>query len=133
MTSVCPLHILLLARVRIWPASCVLAPLTCRAKTAKTIIEVPQFFLEEFISFYPDAKFILTERDMDAWTKSMNNTVVPVFQSMHAFPMNVIGLIDSFMDAVVKFHVTTEEIMFHGKGAGSAEGMRLCQEDTRKM
>lgn len=100
---------------------------------SKTIIEVPQFFLEEFISFYPDAKFILTERDMDAWTRSMNNTVVPVFQSMHAFPMNAIGMIDSFMDAVVKFHVTTEEIMFHGKGSGSAEGMRLCQEDTRKM
>ncbi|ORY95642.1 hypothetical protein BCR43DRAFT_493345 [Syncephalastrum racemosum] len=33
-------------------------------------------FVEPLVEKYPDAKIILTERDPDAWIKSMNNTIL---------------------------------------------------------
>ncbi|KAH7014238.1 uncharacterized protein B0I36DRAFT_48850 [Microdochium trichocladiopsis] len=97
------------------------------------VIEIPQFFTEEFIRFYPDAKFILTEREVASWTKSMTNTAVPVFTSMHKFPMNVIGTIDKFMQGMVDLHVTLEEVTYHGRGCQDPEGVRLSEEDFRKV
>ncbi|KXJ87501.1 hypothetical protein Micbo1qcDRAFT_124413 [Microdochium bolleyi] len=98
-----------------------------------TIVEIPQFFTEEFIRYYPDAKFILTEREMASWTRSMTNTAVPVFTSMHKFPMNVMGKIDSFMLGFVALHLTLEEVVYNGRGCNDAEGVRLSEADTRRV
>ncbi|ORY95640.1 hypothetical protein BCR43DRAFT_564483 [Syncephalastrum racemosum] len=37
-------------------------------------------FIEPLMKKYPDAKIILTERDADAWIKSMNNTILAPFR-----------------------------------------------------
>ncbi|KAI5921058.1 hypothetical protein F4810DRAFT_680039 [Camillea tinctor] len=50
------------------------------------VIEIPQFFIQEFIEFYPDAKFILTERSVESWVKSLENTVGPMLQMTRSFP-----------------------------------------------
>lgn len=92
----------------------------------KTVVEVPQFFVEEFTSFYPDAKFILTERDIEAWVKSMNNSARGVFEACHAFPMNLIRFIDPWISAFCSLHDALETVIFHGKS------MDLGAEDAKR-
>lgn len=60
------------------------------------ILDVCAFFPEELVSAYPDAKFILTHRDPQAWLRSVNNTFVPLGDAMRRFPMRQMALIDPF-------------------------------------
>ncbi|KAF9637627.1 hypothetical protein BFW01_g8523 [Lasiodiplodia theobromae] len=47
------------------------------------ISDIPaSFFPEEMYAAYPDAKFILTDRDPDAWVRSMHNTAFVGGKSM---------------------------------------------------
>ena len=48
-------------------------------------------FAGNLIAAYPDAKVILTIRDVDAWHKSMMNTVVPAVRS---FPLKLLRHVD---------------------------------------
>lgn len=42
----------------------------------------PAAFAESLLAAYPDAKVILTNRDVDAWYKSMMSTIVPAMNSL---------------------------------------------------
>ncbi|KAI0594813.1 hypothetical protein F4775DRAFT_419638 [Biscogniauxia sp. FL1348] len=80
------------------------------------IIEIPQFFIEEFIEFYPDAKFILTERSVESWVKSMENTLGSIMKMTRSFPMTAVRWVDGFTDAFCTLHYALDDVMFHGKG-----------------
>ncbi|KAL7918417.1 hypothetical protein ACQKWADRAFT_304191 [Trichoderma austrokoningii] len=92
------------------------------------IVEIPQFFIEEFTEYYPNAKFILVERDVDAWERSFNNTVKAVFNACRSFPMNVVQYTDRYISGFVTLHITFEDAMFHNKGI--AKGMEEAKRDT---
>ncbi|GFP60123.1 hypothetical protein ACSS6W_007729 [Trichoderma asperelloides] len=92
------------------------------------IVEIPQFFIEEFVEFYPNAKFILVERDVDAWERSLSNTIKGVFEACRSFPMNVTQHVDPFIKAFVALHNTFEDVMFHGKGVNG--GMEEAKMDS---
>ncbi|KAI1421499.1 hypothetical protein F5Y12DRAFT_800896 [Xylaria sp. FL1777] len=96
-------------------------------------VEIPQFFLEEFIEFYPNARFILTERSLESWTKSMNNTAIPMFTSMRAFPLSAVRKIDSFIERVCSLHITLEMVTYHNKTCQSEEGVDLSKRDTLEL
>ncbi|KAH6603821.1 hypothetical protein Trco_007267 [Trichoderma cornu-damae] len=92
------------------------------------IVEIPQFFIEEFIEFYPHAKFMLVERDVNAWERSLNNTIKGVLQTCKSFPMNTIRHIDPFIKSFVALHEAFEEVTFHGKGIEG--GMEDAKRDS---
>ncbi|KAM0449799.1 hypothetical protein ACHAO4_007096 [Trichoderma viride] len=94
----------------------------------KAIVEIPQFFIEEFIEFYPNAKFILVERDVDAWERSLNNTVKAVIKACRSFPLNVSQYVDHYISGFVALHITFEDVMFHNKGM--EEGMEEAKRDN---
>ncbi|KAK5634861.1 hypothetical protein RRF57_010574 [Xylaria bambusicola] len=92
--------------------------------------EIPQFFIEEFIEFYPNALFVLTERNLESWVKSMNNTAAPMFTSLRRFPFTAIRRMDSFIDSFCSLHVTLEKVTYHNKTCQSEEGIKLSELDT---
>ncbi|PKS08084.1 hypothetical protein jhhlp_005359 [Lomentospora prolificans] len=76
------------------------------------IIEIPQFFIPEFVDSYPDAKFILTERDIDSWATSFRNTAGKVFEDVRHFPWNVTRLLDPLIAAFCDANTTWDEVIF---------------------
>ena len=62
---------------------------------------VPSYLPEEFIAAYPEAKFILTERDPDAWLSSLRRTTGPFAQKLGSWPISFLRYFDPFL-----FHVS---------------------------
>ncbi|KAI1470287.1 P-loop containing nucleoside triphosphate hydrolase protein [Daldinia caldariorum] len=60
------------------------------------IIEMPFFMLRSTLEAYPDAKFLLTERNPDKWAKSFENTVGMMAEKLTSFPMSVFKYFDAF-------------------------------------
>ncbi|TGJ88373.1 hypothetical protein E0Z10_g393 [Xylaria hypoxylon] len=60
------------------------------------IIEMPFFMLRSTLKAYPDAQFILTERDPEKWAKSYLNTIGVASTRFNQFPMSVFKHFDSF-------------------------------------
>jgi hypothetical protein len=48
---------------------------------------VPCYLTEEIVQAYPDAKFILTARDPEAWARSMWDTIGQLSVRARSFPM----------------------------------------------
>ncbi|KAJ8119944.1 hypothetical protein ONZ43_g3220 [Nemania bipapillata] len=92
--------------------------------------EIPQFFIEEFIRFYPDARFILTERSLDSWAKSMNNTAIPMFTATRSFPLSAIRRVDSFVEAFCSLHNALETVTYHGGECQDEKGVEASKRDT---
>ncbi|KAI0160780.1 hypothetical protein GGR57DRAFT_456287 [Xylariaceae sp. FL1272] len=95
-----------------------------------TVVEIPQFFTEEFIQFYPDAKFILTERDIDSWWTSMQNTAGPMMKATRTFPLTAVAKIDTYTKAFCSLHVALESVCFNGKTIESKTGAECAKRDT---
>ncbi|KAJ3489899.1 hypothetical protein NLG97_g5899 [Lecanicillium saksenae] len=93
-----------------------------------TIVEIPAYFVEEFIEYYPNAKFILTERDLTAWERSMGHIVSSVTQACHSFPLNVVRKIDGPVAAFIDVNDTFWQVIFHGRGPKA--GMELAKADN---
>lgn len=94
----------------------------------QTIVEIPSYFVEEFIEYYPDAKFILTERDLTAWDKSLSHLVTTVIAATHSFPLNVVAKLDSQIAMFTEVNDTFWQIIFHGRGLRA--GMPLAKADN---
>ncbi|KAI0108866.1 hypothetical protein GGR51DRAFT_513390 [Nemania sp. FL0031] len=97
------------------------------------IVEIPQFFTEEFIQFYPNARFILTERSLESWTRSMNNTAIGMFTATRSFPLSAIRKVDSFVEAFCSLHNALETVTYHGKTCQDAEGVKASERDTMQL
>lgn len=52
--------------------------------------------LRSTLKAYPDAKFLLTERDPEKWAKSFMNTVGVMTTSLKNLPLSVFKQFDSF-------------------------------------
>ncbi|KAI1341189.1 hypothetical protein F5Y15DRAFT_26843 [Xylariaceae sp. FL0016] len=98
------------------------------------IVEIPQFFLEEFIAFYPDAKFILTERSLQSWQKSMENAAGPLMKACRTFPLTAVARLDSFIADFCSLHHVLEDVCYHGKHieGGSEDAKRDTVEGNAK-
>ncbi|KAI0117798.1 hypothetical protein GGR51DRAFT_555082 [Nemania sp. FL0031] len=60
------------------------------------IIEMPFFMLRSTLKAYPDAKFLLTERDPEKWAKSFMNTAGLAITNIKRLPMSVFRRFDGF-------------------------------------
>ncbi|KAL6862201.1 hypothetical protein J3F83DRAFT_767369 [Trichoderma novae-zelandiae] len=99
------------------------------------VVEIPQFFIEEFIEFYPNANFILVERGANAWERSMNNTIAGMFKACNSFPVSFTQYFDPWVKAFVGLHVAFEEVMFHSQGikGGMEQAKRDGPIDAQKV
>ncbi len=84
--------------------------------------------MEEFIEFYPDAQFILTERRIESWSRSMRATIGPLLKTIRGFPFTVARRIDTFIDGFCSLHFVLDEVLFYGKGAD--KGMEDAKRDV---
>ncbi|KAI8628236.1 hypothetical protein F5Y19DRAFT_476646 [Xylariaceae sp. FL1651] len=58
------------------------------------ITEIPFYMLRSVLKAYPDAKFLLTERNPEKWAKSFENTVGITEQRMNTLPMSMLNYFD---------------------------------------
>ncbi|KAI1148780.1 hypothetical protein F4825DRAFT_464628 [Nemania diffusa] len=94
------------------------------------VVEIPQFFVEEFIQFYPNARFILAERSIESWAKSMNNTAIPMFTATRSLPLSAIRKVDTFVEAFCSLHNVLETVTYHGGKCQDEEGVEASKRDT---
>lgn len=82
------------------------------------------------VEFYPNAKFILTERDLDKWATSVHNSLGYSLRVFHSFPLNGVRMMDDFVSAVASLTEVMTEIFFHGNGleVGMPQAQREVEE-----
>ncbi|TQW01079.1 tubulin [Cordyceps javanica] len=91
------------------------------------IMTVPQYFFDEFLDFYPDAKFIITDRDADSWIKSVKNTICELMKMTKSFPLSFLRRTDPWLGAFCALTSTLEQVIFFGKG--SVAGIEEAKSD----
>ncbi|KPM43299.1 hypothetical protein AK830_g3291 [Neonectria ditissima] len=63
------------------------------------LTDIPGYLAEELFAAYPEAIFILTTRDEDAWCRSVKNTFQPVGIALKRFPLAQLRHINSWTRA----------------------------------
>ncbi|KAK8133690.1 hypothetical protein PG984_005702 [Apiospora sp. TS-2023a] len=76
------------------------------------IVEMPFFMVSEVVEAYPDAKFLLMERDPDKWAKSWLNTIGPLTLQYTQFPTNVLSYLHPLSRAMSKFGAINRRLFF---------------------
>ncbi|KAI1772574.1 hypothetical protein F4818DRAFT_443959 [Hypoxylon cercidicola] len=71
-----------------------------------SVIEIPQFFVKEFIEFYPG----------------------PLLKTIRSFPFLVARRVDTFIDVFCFLHFVLDDVWFHGKGPDN--GMEDAKRDV---
>jgi hypothetical protein len=71
---------------------------------------------------------MLVERDVNAWERSLINTIAGVLQACRSFPMNTVQYVDPFIKSFITLHDSFEDVMFHGKGMDA--GMEDAKRDN---
>ncbi|KAI1081816.1 P-loop containing nucleoside triphosphate hydrolase protein [Whalleya microplaca] len=94
------------------------------------IIEMPFFMIRSVLKAYPDAKFLLTERDPDKWVKSFCNTIGRTSVAMNSFPTSLFKQLDGFASGMAHFGKRTLDYFSNGYGM-SEEGRRHLAENYR--
>ena len=59
--------------------------------------DIAMFLADDLVKAYPDAKFILTMRDPQAWLRSLQSTIVPFQRVQYRFPFNVLKWFDAYL------------------------------------
>ncbi|OTA59145.1 hypothetical protein K449DRAFT_436104 [Hypoxylon sp. EC38] len=95
------------------------------------IIEMPFFMLHSTLKAYPDAKFLLTERDPDKWAKSWANTIGKMVSRFESLPMSVFKYFDSFAYGMAFIGCNVFSYYTNGYGS-SPEGLKYMAENYRK-
>ncbi|KAK7962527.1 uncharacterized protein PG986_003352 [Apiospora aurea] len=87
---------------------------------AQVIIEIPSFFLDVIYQAYgnePDVKFLLTERDPDAWVRSATNGPAELLVALDTpGPLGLSRHFDAFNDEFFNPASLMYESMAEGKG-----------------
>ncbi|KAI1775150.1 P-loop containing nucleoside triphosphate hydrolase protein [Hypoxylon cercidicola] len=94
------------------------------------IIEMPFFMLHSMLKAYPDAKFLLTERDPDKWAKSFANTIGKLATGFQRFPMVIFKYFDSFTTNMAFMGSTVQRYYTNGYGP-TPEGQKQLAENYR--
>jgi len=96
----------------------------------KVIIEMPFFMLHEIIKAYPDAKFLLTEREPEKWATSFFNTVGVAQARLKMFPISLFKYFDAYILWMDRFGVRMMDYCTNGFGV-SEEGREMLIENYK--
>jgi hypothetical protein len=91
---------------------------------------MPFFMLRSTVKAYPDAKFLLTERDPEKWAKSYMNTVGVAVTRFHQLPMVVFKHFDAFTRGMNVFGARMMNFCTNSHGA-SDEGREALVENYK--
>ncbi|KAI0185688.1 P-loop containing nucleoside triphosphate hydrolase protein [Xylaria flabelliformis] len=94
------------------------------------IVEMPFFMLRSTLKTYPDAKFLLTERDPEKWAKSFMNTIGWAALRLRRLPMSILKNFDSFAFYMDLFGGQMVDYYTNGFGA-SDEGRKALVENYK--
>ncbi|KAI8945692.1 P-loop containing nucleoside triphosphate hydrolase protein [Xylaria longipes] len=94
------------------------------------IIEMPFFMLRSTLKSYPDAKFLLTERDPEKWAKSYMNTIGVASTRLNQMPMSVFKKFDGFASNMDEFGGRMMNYCTNGFGV-SEEGCEALVENFK--
>ncbi|KAI0388792.1 P-loop containing nucleoside triphosphate hydrolase protein [Xylariaceae sp. FL0594] len=95
------------------------------------IIEMPFFMLPQIVDAYPDAKFLLTERDPERWADSLLNTVGLAQTRINSFPMTLFKYFDAWMMRMDGFGGGMLRYCTNGFGV-SGEGREMLVRNYRE-
>jgi len=93
----------------------------------KAIIEIPSFFTNEFVAAYPEAKYILTERDPDSWVASWKATIGVADRDTRSLARRVFKHFDGFLYWLSRSMEPMVDRWTGGKGT-SAEGYAFSRQ-----
>ncbi|KAI0549777.1 P-loop containing nucleoside triphosphate hydrolase protein [Xylaria curta] len=94
------------------------------------IIEMPFFMLRSTLKAYPDAKFLLTERDPEKWAKSFMNTIGWAALRLRRLPMSIFKRFDNFAFYMDRFNGQMVDYYTNGLGV-SEEGRKALVENYK--
>ncbi|KAI1733801.1 hypothetical protein F4680DRAFT_378704 [Xylaria scruposa] len=94
------------------------------------IIEMPFFMLRSTLEAYPDAKFLLTERDPEKWAESFMNTIGWATLRLRRLPMSIFKRFDTFAFYMDLFNGQMVDYYTNGLGA-SEEGRKALAENYK--
>ncbi|KAH9908526.1 P-loop containing nucleoside triphosphate hydrolase protein [Xylariomycetidae sp. FL2044] len=86
------------------------------------IVEGPFFMPKSFLRAYPDAKFLLVERDPEKWMRSYVNTIGQA--KPDAFPLSLYRRFDEFLWLFSAFVGRLSGYLTYGAGTGTERGRR---------
>lgn len=78
------------------------------------ITDIPAWFPEDLVAAYPDAKFVLTERDPEAWRKSVAKTFQPLGEFWLSPMIRLVGLFDSYTYYISKLTYSFVYVLYGG-------------------
>lgn len=88
---------------------------------------MPQFMLPQILEAYPDAKFLLTERDSDKWAKSIMATVNAAGEAGRTSPVRYLKHFDLFTKKVFDVGIWMEDWFTAGHRI-TPEGHKACMK-----
>jgi hypothetical protein len=96
----------------------------------KIIIEMPFFMLHEIVKAYPDAKFLLTEREPGKWATSFFNTVGVAHDRLKMFPISLFKYFDTNVMWLDRFSGQAVDYCTNGFGV-SGNGREMLIENYK--
>lgn len=91
---------------------------------------MPHFMLEQVYEAYPDAKFLLQERDPEKWATSWLNTIGVISVKFRTFPMSWMRMIDSMTANMGVFADLCRELYFKSDTNDEAAKKNLVNHYT---
>ena len=79
-----------------------------------SVTDIPTYIMDDLVLAYPEAKFILTLRENDAWVRSVKNTFLPWGKAEEKFPLTFLKYFDPFLWAMAKRRRSINKIFWGG-------------------
>ncbi|KAJ0277048.1 hypothetical protein Brms1b_011300 [Colletotrichum noveboracense] len=86
-----------------------------------SVTDVPAWFLPELVAAYPNAKFVLTERDPEAWRRSVAKTFQPMATFFTTPSVRLIGMFDAYTYYLTQLGHSFRRILYRGYMGGDKE------------
>lgn len=82
---------------------------------------------------YPDAKFILTYRNPDAWLRSVHNTFIPLEAAQQSFPIWHMSFLDPFTREFLKMTHYFQRSLWRDVARGTEERDKKALEGYKRQ
>ncbi|WYZ46124.1 hypothetical protein EsH8_IX_000349 [Colletotrichum jinshuiense] len=102
------------------------------------ITDIPSWLLKDIVSTYPDARFILTERDSEAWRDSIVKTFQPLGDFLRSPIIRLVGLVDSYTYYLSRLSDSFCYVLYGGylgpdKEKAQAEAVKVYENHNKEV
>ncbi|KAM5356816.1 hypothetical protein ACJ41O_003462 [Fusarium nematophilum] len=100
--------------------------------TYDALTDIPGYLMEELVAAYPEALFILTTRNEDAWCRSVKQTFQPVGIALSRFPLAQLRHLNPWLGAFSDMSDALRASLWGPWGPEDSEGLEHAREVYRK-